>query len=67
MYGKTTIDTGVLPTICRQCDMHCGINVHIENGKLVRISGLKVHPQNKGQLCPKGPAAVETVTSTVSI
>ncbi len=61
MYGKTTIDTGILPTICRQCDMHCGINVHIENGKLVKISGLKEHPQNKGRLCPKGPAAIETV------
>ncbi len=41
--------------------MHCGINVQIEDGRLVKISGLKTHPQNRGSICPKGPAAIDTV------
>ena len=58
---ETVINNGVIPTICRQCDMHCGINVHIENGTVVKITGLDSHPENRGRVCPKGPAAVETV------
>ena len=61
MNLKTIIQYGILPTICRQCDMHCGINVQIENGKIIKISGLKSHPQNQGRLCPKGPAAIDMV------
>lgn len=60
-YGKTVIENGVLPTICRQCDMHCGIDAHFEDGKITKITSLKTHIQNRGRLCPKGSAAVETV------
>jgi anaerobic selenocysteine-containing dehydrogenase len=41
--------------------MRCGIEVGIQQGRIVRISGVKVHPQNRGRLCPKGPAAIDTV------
>jgi formate dehydrogenase (coenzyme F420) alpha subunit len=61
MIGKTILEDGTVASICRQCDMHCGIEVHIEAGKIRKISGLKTHPQNEGRLCPKGPAAVEMV------
>ena len=59
--AKAAVGDGTLQTICRQCDMHCGINVKIENGTIVKITGLKSHPQNEGRLCPKGPAAIDTV------
>jgi len=59
--AKTVVKTGTLPTICRQCDMHCGIKVHIKNGKLIKISGLDSHPENRGSVCPKGLAAIDTV------
>jgi len=55
------IDNGTLPTICRQCDMRCGIEVGIEHSRISRITGMKIHPQNRGRLCPKGPAAIDTV------
>ncbi len=61
MYGRSVIDKGTLPTICRQCDMRCGIEVGVEQGRITRITGMKAHPQNRGRLCPKGPAAVDTV------
>jgi anaerobic selenocysteine-containing dehydrogenase len=41
--------------------MHCGINVSIEKGKIIKITGLETHPQNRGKLCPKGLAAIDTV------
>jgi len=61
MYAKTMIDNGTIATICRQCGMLCGINALIEEGQIVKITGLKVHPQNEGRLCPKGVAAIDTI------
>jgi len=61
MYGQTVIDNGTIPTICRQCDMHCGIQAVVENGRIAKITGMKAHPQNRGRLCPKGPAAIDIV------
>ena len=46
---------GTFPTICRQCDMRCGIRVQIAGGRAVRITGLEAHPQNHGRLCPRAP------------
>ena len=59
--GSTIIKNGIIPTICRQCDMRCGINIHLENGKISKITGLKTHPQNAGFVCPKGKAIIDTV------
>lgn len=61
MEVRTVIKSGSIPTICRQCDMRCGIKVDIENDRMVRISGLDSHPQNEGRVCPKGRKAIETV------
>ena len=61
MHGTTFIESGIVPTICRQCGLHCGINAYIEEGRIQKISGLRTHPQNEGRLCPKGPAAVDMI------
>ena len=60
MTVETTVKNGTIPTICRQCDMRCGINVHIENGKPIAISSLKSHPENGRHVCLKGRAAIDT-------
>jgi len=41
--------------------MRCGIHAVVEKNRIVKITGLKAHPQNRGRLCPKGPAAIDTV------
>ncbi len=41
--------------------MRCGIQAGVENGRIVKITGIEAHPQNRGRLCPKGPAAIDTV------
>lgn len=61
MSAKTIIENGSIATICRQCDMRCGINALVEKGRITKITGLKIHPQNEGRLCPKGVAAIDTV------
>ena len=61
MKIRPIIQNGTVPTLCRQCDMHCGINVHFKNGKIIDITGLESHPQNKGKICHKGLAAIDTV------
>jgi len=61
MTGKTVIRNGIIQTLCRQSDMHCGLNIHIAEGKIIDITGFEAHPQNRGQICAKGRAAVELV------
>ncbi len=48
-------------TDCTICYHSCGMNVLVEDGRIVKVEGLKDHPLNKGQLCPKGERAMEMV------
>jgi len=59
--GKTVIERGTLRTLCRQCDMRCGQEITIDDGRIVEIRGLESHPQNRGRICHKGRAAVDLV------
>ncbi len=58
---KTVIEHGNMKTLCRQCEMHCGLNIDVSKGEIEKISGFALNPQNKGRICPKGPAAKELV------
>ena len=57
MRVKTIIQNGIIPTLCRQCGIRCGINVHIKNGVITDITGFDEHLQNQGHICAKGRAA----------
>ncbi|MFW2364971.1 MAG: molybdopterin-containing oxidoreductase family protein [Desulforhopalus sp.] len=46
-------------SLCRMCDNRCGINVYVENGTIVEITGLKEHKWNHGRLCVKGRLGVD--------
>lgn len=48
-------------TDCTICYHSCGMNVLVEDGKIVKVEGLKDHPLNRGQLCPKGHRAIDLV------
>lgn len=39
--------------------MRCGIEVHTEDGKAMKIEGMRRHPVNKGRLCIRALAAIE--------
>ena len=50
-------------TDCTLCYHSCGTVVTVENGRAVKISGMKSHPLSKGKLCVKGANALEIIYS----
>ncbi len=43
-------------SICQACHCNCGVIVHIEDGKVTRVTGDPEHPMNRGFICVKGRA-----------
>ena len=48
-------------TICDLCPYQCGITVHVEDGKIVKATGLKEFLPSKGLICSKGTSLPEVV------
>jgi len=48
----------VRKTTCYMCACRCGIDVHLENGRVKYIEGNRDHPVNQGVLCAKGSAGI---------
>jgi len=46
-------------TACCLCYQSCGVEVTVENDKVVNVRGQESHPMNKGKLCAKGYAMIE--------
>jgi anaerobic selenocysteine-containing dehydrogenase len=57
MNVNTAIKNGTIPTLCRQCGIRCGMNVHIRDGAIVDFSAPDEHPANREPICVKGRAA----------
>lgn len=53
----------VLKSDCIMCINSCGIEATVEDGRLVKVEGMKEHPISEGVLCPRGEALVEWVYS----
>ena len=49
----------VVKSTCGLCAIGCGVLVHIEGGKVVKVEGDGQNPLNKGVLCAKGLASLE--------
>jgi anaerobic selenocysteine-containing dehydrogenase len=45
-------------SICTICDPStlCGLDLHVKDGKIIKVEGSKEHPNSLGTLCPKGAA-----------
>ena len=54
--GHNTIDS-----VCGICPAGCGVTVHLDNGRIKRLTPLKNHPL--GIVCPRGARAAEIVHS----
>jgi anaerobic selenocysteine-containing dehydrogenase len=52
-----------IKTDCGLCINCCGVNAYVEDGRLVKVEGMKEHWLNKGALCPKGARLTEYVYS----
>jgi anaerobic selenocysteine-containing dehydrogenase len=62
MNAKVGLNEEYIPTLCRQCDMHCGIVIHLIDGAPKDVSGLATHPTSRGFICEKGKAAIDWIT-----
>jgi formate dehydrogenase (coenzyme F420) alpha subunit len=49
----------VVKSACGLCLHQCGIDIHIEGDRIVKVTGTKEHPSNKGVLCPKGATSLD--------
>ena len=49
----------VVKSACRGCHGVCQVLVHMEGGRVVKVTGDPDSPVSRGYLCPKGAAAPE--------
>ena len=49
----------IVRSICQACHCNCGVLVHVEDGKVIKVSGDPGHPMNRGFICVKGQAQPE--------
>ena len=53
--------TAVFKSVCRSCHGGCGVLLHVENGRLVKVEGDRESPLNHGRLCPIGTVTIDLV------
>lgn len=52
-------ETYVVRSACRMCHGGCGVLVHVQHGKVVKIVGDPDSPASRGRICPKGRASID--------
>lgn len=50
-----------IPSICEQCPGGCGLMVRVVGGRAVKVLGNPLHPINRGGVCPKGLASIQSL------
>lgn len=50
-----------IASVCCYCGTGCGVRIHVEGGRVQRVTGDVSHPSNQGKLCSKGRALAATV------
>lgn len=51
----------IVKTVCNMCPISCGIDVHVRNGKITQIVGMKEHPFR--MLCVKSQGIIDWIYS----
>jgi anaerobic selenocysteine-containing dehydrogenase len=54
---------GVVRSTCTLCSSGCGVLIHIEGGRPVKVEGDPEHQASRGALCVRGAASLEYLTS----
>ena len=48
-------------TVCRECPAGCGIIAKNRESRLIKLEGNPLHPINRGRLCMRGQAALQSL------
>lgn len=59
--GPAASGTTVVKSVCRSCHGGCGVKLHVQDGRLVRVEGDRESPLNRGRLCPIGTRTIDLV------
>ena len=59
MHREAIKGENIIRSACRMCHGGCGVLVHVEDGRVIKIKGDPKSPLNKGKICPKGIAGIE--------
>ncbi len=51
--------TEVRKTVCTFCTGNCGVLVHVEGGRIVKVEPNREHPLSKGFMCERGRLALK--------
>lgn len=51
----------IIKSVCRSCHGGCGVNLHVQGGRLVKVEGDRASPLNHGRLCPIGTSTIDLV------
>lgn len=51
----------IIKSVCRSCHGGCGVHLHVQDGKLVKVEGDRASPLNHGRLCPIGTSTIDLV------
>lgn len=43
------------------CGVGCGMNLHVDQGKVIKVIGVKSHPTNFGRLCTKDSSSSQAL------
>ncbi|WDE05752.1 nitrate reductase [Thalassomonas viridans] len=57
---KLSSDSQCVQTSCPYCGVGCGVDIKVEQGQAVKLSGTPEHPANFGRLCVKGTNLLAT-------
>lgn len=52
----------VIKTICQMCYFNCGLDVTVDDGRILKVEGTREHPVNSGRLCAKGLSCAHLVS-----
>ena len=61
MSSRAPEEAAVVASVCCYCGTGCGVRVHTDGGRVIRVSGDESHPSSRGRLCSKGMALADTV------
>src|SRR5664280_1049037 len=51
-------------TVCPYCGVGCDMILHVENNRVVKVTGDREHSANFGRLCAKGNSVALTLNSS---
>lgn len=51
-------------SVCPYCGVGCGMILESDGEKIVKVSGDKNHPANRGRLCTKGQTSAQALTNS---